>query len=196
MSAISIERVTKRFGEVTALQGASLTLREGTVTCLMGPSGSGKTTLLYLLLGLLQPDEGRISGMEGVRPAVVFQEDRLCERLGAIANVLLVCDRTVSPTQAEVLLERLALEQDHLRRPVTELSGGMRRRVVLARALLAKSDLLLLDEPFKGLDEETRAIVSAVLLEETAGKTLLVITHDPKEAELLDAGIVLLDKNM
>ena len=147
--------------------------------------GPGK--IAAILLGLLQPDAGQVKGLEGKRAAAVFQEDRLCERLSAIANILLVCEPEVSPQAACGMLERMGLEKQHHQKPVCDLSGGMRRRVALARALLAKSDWLALDEPFKGLDEDTRTLAIRELLAQSRGKTVLVITHDEQDIEALGA---------
>ena len=139
--SIEITGLCKSFGGITALHDLTLTVEEGCVTCITGPSGCGKSTLLSILLGLLQPDAGQVKGLEGKRAAAVFQEDRLCERLSAIANILLVCEPEVSPQAACGMLERMGLEKQHHQKPVCDLSGGMRRRVALARALLAKSAL-------------------------------------------------------
>ena len=185
--SIEITGLCKSFGGITALHDLTLTVEEGCVTCITGPSGCGKSTLLSILLGLLQPDAGQVKGLEGKRAAAVFQEDRLCERLSAIANILLVCEPEVSPQAACGMLERMGLEKQHHQKPVCDLSGGMRRRVALARALLAKSDWLALDEPFKGLDEDTRTLAIRERLAQSRGKTVLVITHDEQDIEALGA---------
>ena len=185
--SIEITGLCKSFGGITALHDLTLTVEEGCVTCITGPSGCGKSTLLSILLGLLQPDAGQVKGLEGKRAAAVFQEDRLCERLSAIANILLVCEPEVSPQAACGMLERMGLEKQHHQKPVCDLSGGMRRRVALARALLAKSDWLALDEPFKGLDRETKAVVIADTRRRCAGRTVLLVTHDPGELDALGA---------
>ena len=108
--SIEITGLCKSFGGITALHDLTLTVEEGCVTCITGPSGCGKSTLLSILLGLLQPDAGQVKGLEGKRAAAVFQEDRLCERLSAIANILLVCEPEVSPQAACGMLERMGLE--------------------------------------------------------------------------------------
>ncbi len=177
--------IRKRFGDKEVLRGADLTLPEGETTCLMAPSGAGKTTLLRILLGLLPPDEGRIEGMEGRRPAAVFQEDRLMEAMDPVSNLRLFSPALSHAAAAEALTA-FGLG-DSLRQPVRELSGGMRRRVALLRALLTDWDFLALDEPFKGLDEDTRDRVIRLTREYTDGRTVLLITHDPVEAEKMGA---------
>ena len=121
-----------------------------------------------------------LSGQKGFEP---FQQAEAVDRLlppvsYTHLNILLVCEPEVSPQAACGMLERMGLEKQHHQKPVCDLSGGMRRRVALARALLAKSDWLALDEPFKGLDEDTRTLAIRELLAQSRGKTVLVITHD------------------
>lgn len=122
--------------------------------CLTAPSGAGKTTLLRILLGLEQPDRGEVLAPPGTRWSAVFQEDRLLEHLDARDNLRFVLG-AVSP-EALTLLETLGLG-DVGGKIVAEYSGGMRRRLALARALLSPCDALVLDEPFTGLDPEIRA---------------------------------------
>lgn len=117
----------------------------------MAPSGAGKTTLLRLLLGLVKPDGGSISPA-GAKLSCAFQEERLVPGLSAVGNVLLACPCTRA--QAESAFGALGFEAHTMHQPVCELSGGQQRRVSLARAMLADSAAVLLDEPFKGLDDE------------------------------------------
>ncbi len=184
---IVIRGLFKSFGDNAVLRDLNAGIRGGKITCITGPSGCGKTTLLSILLGLFQADSGEILGIEGLRAAAVFQEDRLCGRLNALANILLVCGQNVRREDAAVLLEQMGIEHSHHLKPVCELSGGMRRRVALARALMAESDWLALDEPFKGLDEQTRRLVQRELLLHTKGKTVLLITHEEEDIQALQA---------
>ncbi|MBQ3141800.1 MAG: ATP-binding cassette domain-containing protein [Clostridia bacterium] len=188
MKNIVIRKLNKAFGDNVVLNGFSAVLAGGRTTALMGPSGCGKTTLASILLGLLAADSGTVEQMPA-RKAAVFQEDRLCEEFSAVANVRLVTGKTVGRAQIETCLRELGLGES-LHQPVSTLSGGMRRRVAIARSLLADADFLLLDEPFKGLDEDTRSEVISVVRRHTAGKTVLLITHDPKEAEAFGAEII------
>ena len=151
---IQFEHVSKSYGKTPVLKDLNFTIPDGQFVVLIGPSGCGKTTLLSLLLGLEQPDSGRVLGMEGRRKSAVFQEDRLCENAGAVSNLRLV-NPTLTREEAEAMLRDLGLG-DSLRQPVRTLSGGMKRRVAILRALCAPYDVLFCDEPFKGLDEGTK----------------------------------------
>lgn len=188
---IVLSGVSKAFDGQQVLTDFSARLPEGETTVLMGPSGCGKTTLLLLLLGLLSPDAGTISGLPG-RISAVFQEDRLCEDFSALSNAALALPRG-ERKKAAALLTRLGLGEA-LQQPVRSLSGGMKRRVAIARGLAADCPLLLMDEPFKGLDEATRGRVMEVVREETAGKTLLIVTHDPEEAAYWGGQLLTLEK--
>lgn len=180
-NAILLEHISKSYAETVVFRdfSARLPLRETTV--ITGVSGGGKTTLLRLILGLETPDAGAITGVP-TRRAAVFQEDRLCPQLTALENVLLVAGRK-REREARDMLAWLGLGES-LAVPAAELSGGMRRRCALARALCAEFDLLALDEPFKGLDEANRrAAMDAVRGALSGDKTVLLVTHDAAEAE-------------
>lgn len=171
----------KRFEGRTVLENVNLHLKPGGQYVLMGPSGCGKTTLLNLLMGLLKPDGGTIRRAPGLRLSAVFQEDRLLPQMTALANIALV---SPAPAQAiEKMLLELGIEMDSLSQPVSAFSGGMKRRVALCRALMADYDVLFLDEPYKGLDEDTRTRVMHLVKEHTQGKTVLLVTHDREEAD-------------
>ena len=190
MPEIILKHVTKRFGKFVAVDDLNLTIESNAFITLLGPSGCGKTTLLSLLLGLEQPDAGKILGMEGRRKSAVFQEDRLCENASAVSNIRLV-NPALSKGEAEAMLRELGLG-DSLGQPVRTLSGGMKRRVAILRALAAEYDVLFCDEPFKGLDQATKAQVLDYFLARTQGKTVLVVTHDPEEAKSLGGHTLLL----
>jgi NitT/TauT family transport system ATP-binding protein len=166
-----------------------LCLEAGRSYCLMGPSGQGKTTLLRILMGLEQPDAGRISGIARQRISAVFQEDRLCEYLDSVDNIRIACGKLVSRRMAEDVCCQL-LEEEAVHRPVRELSGGMKRRAAIARALLSASDVILMDEPFAGLDQETKRQTIRRIRENLGGRTLLVVTHCEEDAVLLGAEIL------
>jgi NitT/TauT family transport system ATP-binding protein len=187
---ITLRGVTKRFGDQVVLDGFDLDLVEGRITAVMGPNGSGKTTLARLLLGLVAPDDGSTSGLEGRRFAAAFQEDRLCEQLTAVRNVRLVLDRTVRAPAVAAELRSIGLDDETLAKPVRDLSGGQRRKVAIVRALMARADFTVLDEPFKGLDTDSKALVMSYLREHHGDRTMLLITHDRAEAEWFGAPVV------
>lgn len=172
-------QLSKSFDGKPVLVSFSARLEKGRHYCLMGISGSGKTTLINLLLGLIRPDSGSIRRAPDLKMSAVFQEDRLLEQMTAAANVALVSKAPNS--EIESLLLSLGITPESLPQPVSTYSGGMKRRVALARALLAEYDVLFLDEPYKGLDEETRCRVMQIVSERTTGKTVLLITHDKEE---------------
>ncbi len=179
-NAILIEHISKSYGETVVFRDFSARLPLGETSVITGVSGSGKTTLLRLILGLEMPDEGAITGVPA-RRAAVFQEDRLCPQLTALENVLLIAGRK-REREARDTLARLGLGKS-LAVPAAELSGGMRRRCALARALCAEFDLLALDEPFKGLDEANRRAAMDAVHALPGDKTVLLVTHDAAEAE-------------
>lgn len=185
---IIIGNISKKFGDNTVFRDYSAILRAGRVTCIMGPSGCGKTTLLNMLMGLLSPDSGAITGVPGKKSAV-FQEDRLCESFSAVANVRMVCQKAATLRMVEENLGQIGLA-DSLRLPVSELSGGMRRRVALVRALLAESEILFLDEPFKGLDVELKQSVIQYVKTKAQGKTVILVTHDIAEVKAMDGDLL------
>lgn len=189
MKDIEIRNLRKSYDGKPVLRGLNLTLPSGRVTAILAPSGYGKTTLLRCLLSLETPDGGTIDGLEGVRVSAVFQEDRLCEGFGPVANLRLVAPRLTDSEAME------ALRAFHLEgsadQPVSAFSGGMKRRVALLRALLADYDLLLLDEPFHGLDEELREQIMEETARRSRGRTVVLVTHDPYEAECMEAAQVI-----
>ena len=178
---IAVRNLCKSFGEQTVLRDLSFTAGPG-ITCVMAPSGSGKTTLLRILLGLERPDSGTVEGLAGKRLSAVFQEDRLLEHLSAGDNLRFVLGRDYDGEAARAMLARLGLP-DTGAQPVREFSGGMKRRLALARALLVPFDALLLDEPFTGLDRENRERARAAILEAAGERPVLLVTHDPADAE-------------
>lgn len=184
-SQTGLMSVSKRFGEQAVFRGLSMSFPPGRVSCVMGPSGCGKTTLLRLLMGLEKPDAGKVL-REGTVSAV-FQEDRLLDSLSAQGNLRFVVGRE-KEADIKGVLDELGLG-DALDKPVRAFSGGMKRRVAIARALVMAHDILLLDEPFKGLDEEMKARAAQAILRHEAGKTVILVTHEPQEAVLLNAEV-------
>ena len=177
---IELQNLSLRFGEKQVLSDLQAVWPDSGTVLLRGASGSGKTTLLRVLAGLLVPDAGAVRGLKGRRIAMVFQEDRLLPWRTALENVELISDRAT----AKSLLEQLDLADALDQRP-DALSGGMRRRVALARALAFSDDVLLLDEPFNGLDAAHRAQAAGLLCR--CSQLRIVATHSEEDADLLDA---------
>lgn len=184
MEDICIRDLSKSFGDKVVFDNLNLTIRGGMTTCIMAPSGAGKTTLLRILMGLENADAGSVTGLEGKRFSAVFQEERLCENMTAADNIRLVMPSSVSMSAVLAEMDRIGL-CGCAAQSVCELSGGMRRRVSILRALLAEYDVLFLDEPFKGLDEALKGHVMTYVKEKTAGKTVVFVTHDKAEAAAL-----------
>lgn len=186
---LQLQSVSKSYAGHTVLHDMSLSFPDGQLSLITGPSGCGKTTLLRLLTGLEQPDQGFVSGRQ--RPlAVVFQEQRLCAALSVRANLKLVRPHADDACLQQGLL-RLGLPPACLGQPVTELSGGMQRRVAILRALLPDFKQLYLDEPFQGLDEKARRQALDYIRQKAAGKTVLWITHHPEELTDLKPAVTL-----
>lgn len=182
---LRVEHLCKSYGGEAVLENVSFTAGPG-VTCVMAPSGTGKTTLLRILLGLEQPDSGSVTRC---RWAAVFQEDRLLEQTDAMGNLRFAFGGALDGEKARALLERLGLG-DVGDKKVREYSGGMKRRLALARALLAPCDALALDEPFTGLDEALRLRCLEAIREAAQDKCVLLVTHDAADAALLNAPVI------
>jgi len=185
---IIFDHVSKVFGEKQVFRDFCCQFAEGKTSCILGPSGCGKTTLLRLIAGLEKPDSGKVTGADQKNSAV-FQENRLFENLTVEKNLMLTARKDFTRADAQTLLRDLGLEAEE-RKPLSTLSGGMQRRVAVARALAADYDLLLLDEPLTGLDGETRRTVLEVIRRHSRGKTCLWVTHTPADAVLLDAQVL------
>ena len=179
---IAVNHLWKSYDGTPVLEDFSCSIPRGSCCALLAPSGAGKTTLLRLLLGLEQPDSGIILGIPA-RCGVLFQEDRLFPGLSAVSNV--TAATSCSRGDATALLSRLGLEDESQKKPVRLLSGGQARRVSLARALLAKGELLILDEPFTGLDDSTRQLCAAAIRDYRRGRTLVAVTHNLDDVPLL-----------
>ena len=180
---MKIQHLCKSFDGKVVLDHVSLTLESGGTACLMAPSGRGKTTLLRCIAGLETPDSGQITDLPE-RISYVFQEDRLCDGFSAVDNIRLVTGKALGEGEIRRHLEELGLAGS-LDQPVRELSGGMRRRVVISRAVCFGADLLLLDEPFKGLDDEARQQTADYILRHRGAAAILCVTHDREDAAAL-----------
>lgn len=189
VSNITFSGVSKSYDEKPVLKDFSFDFKDGKRYSVSAPSGGGKTTLLRLLSGLEPADSGEIS-TGGARFSFCFQQDILFENLNAEQNIIASLPRNaVTREKVKDMICRI-LPLDQLSKPVKEFSGGMRRRVSVVRALLAAYDVLLLDEPFAGLDNETAVTLCNLIDESLDGRTLIIATHDNFSAEILKTEIV------
>lgn len=179
---IEVKNISKSYDGIKVLDNISHTFQAGSVTCIMGKSGIGKTTFINILMGLEKADSGYITS--NISYSVVFQENRLIEELTPITNILAVVDKSV---KREVVVDSLLkiMDSESLHKKVSELSGGMKRRVAIVRAMLANSEVVVLDEPFAGLDEDTKVLTIDYIKEMLGDRTLIVVTHDEGDVNLL-----------
>ena len=217
---IIVKGIRKSFGTHVVLRDLSITFAPGGIYVIRGASGSGKTTLLRILAGLEQPDEGEVirekreapesletsESMESLESrkilktrktdaagpvGMVFQESRLLSDLSAIRNVAYGVRGKIDQVQLRVQLREVLPEAD-LTLPVHQYSGGMRRRVEMVRAVFPGNGLLLLDEPFAGLDVENKKRTISYLLSHRKQATVICTSHDPEESRMLQAGEIFL----
>lgn len=189
---ILIRNLSKTFDGKAVLSAFFHDFPDRSVTCIVGPSGCGKTTLLHLIMGLQAPDGGEITGLSGRTIAAVFQEDRLFEHCSPTANLRAVLSNRNALAEIPGALAAVGLA-DAAFQPVRTLSGGMKRRVAILRAILADADVLLMDEPFRGLDTDTRDTVIRWMQPRLNGRMVIMVTHDPSEAQLLGGRILSLN---
>lgn len=187
---IEIRNLCKSYEGKVVYEDLNLSFKKQAITVLMGPSGIGKTTLLRILAGLEGYEKGEVIGLTGKRIAFMFQEDRLMPWLSAKENITYVLASRMKQAdceqRAEQILEMMGLIHEK-EQPIGALSGGMQRRVALGRALAYEGEVLLMDEPFKGLDEKLKydmieKIKALTILKKT---TVICVTHDLEEAKRL-----------
>lgn len=182
---IEITNLTKKYGAKTVFENYSNTLEINGILLVKGSSGCGKTTLMKMIAGL-EDYNGEIS-VPTDRISFMFQEDRLIPFISVLKNVTAVSDSET----AKKILRKLGLEKEFDSPPLS-LSGGMRRRAALARALSYPSDLVILDEPFKGLDDALRQTVIEIIKEESKLRDFIIVTHESFDSEFEDGKILYL----
>lgn len=189
---ITLKNICKSFENKIILDNFSHTFEDG-ITIIMGKSGSGKTTLINLILGLLSFDSGEIefniggkTNLKDIQFGVVFQEDRLFESFTVFENITAINDKN-----AHTFLQKVQLTND-LKKKVYNLSGGMKRRLSLGRALAVNPDYLILDEPFTGLDKKIKNEVLDLVKDYSKNIPVIIILHDSLDAKYLDGKIVML----
>ena len=191
--AVCVIDLKMSFGANIVMNDTNMVFAEGKRTVLMGESGCGKTTLLRILMGVETPDSGEIRGVPEYVSAV-FQENRLFEEFSAVSNIAFAAEKGIKKEAIIEHLEEVGLRESAYQR-VSEMSGGMKRRVAIVRAVLAKKGLLLLDEPLKGLDDLNRERVAAYIRRHSEGITSIIVTHDADDVRLMDADLIRMGEN-
>jgi NitT/TauT family transport system ATP-binding protein len=188
-----IKNLNMSFNGVTLFRDFNLDIEEGTITCILGPSGCGKSTLLNIIGGIILPDSGTLIGFENKVFSYIFQEPRLLPWKTVRENIEFVLGRDLSPIQrrieADRLIRKVKLDGFASYYP-SQLSGGMRQRVSIARAFACHSDIILMDEPLNGLDfslkESMMQWFSQIWKEDR--RTVIFVTHNIDETQLLGGG--------
>jgi putative hydroxymethylpyrimidine transport system ATP-binding protein len=185
---VDLRQATLSYAGAPLFERLDFTLHRGQCTCLLGPSGVGKSSLLRLIAGLVAPEAGEVACSDGQalagRLVWMGQQDSLLPWLSVLENVMLgarLRGQRADRARAEALLARVGLERQQDQRPAT-LSGGQRQRAALARTLMEDRPVVLMDEPFSALDAITRARLQVLAAQLLAGRTVLLVTHDPLEA--------------
>ena len=189
---IELKNIRKSYDGKTVVEDLSFTVDDGKRIALTAPSGCGKTTLLHIIAGLLKPDAGSVSGYSIADICMLFQEVRLFERFTALENVMAVLkgSRKDKREKAVHWLTKVELSPEDMEKLPNMLSGGQQQRVALARALAAECPIVLLDEPFKGLDADTKEQIYALSNKVLIGKTLILVTHDEMDAKALGCEVL------
>ncbi len=187
---IEVNHLYKKFKKEYIFEDFNISFADGKVTSVIGPSGCGKTTLLRMIAGLETFEKGMISGVDKGNIAFVFQEDRLLPWLNVFQNIELVLKSKFTPEESkwkvQEVLSQLDLSEASEMMP-NELSGGMQRRVAIGRALAYDADIILLDEPFKGMDDKLKSEILPELatIWEKTEKTIILVTHDLADTRVL-----------
>lgn len=184
---LKLHDLSKKYADQVVLDKLNLQLPEKGIIGLAGSSGCGKTTLLHILAGLIQPDSGTVDGLKGKKVSLVFQEDRLLPWLTAAGNLNLVIQDMKKTNE---WLQVMGLSEQAGKIP-DELSGGMKRRLALARGLAFGGDIILLDEPFKGMDQKLKRKIYPAVQQAKDQALLLLVSHDPGEIHQLCSQVML-----
>lgn len=182
--AVRLDNIKKSYNGKTILNGLTFEAKRGQPICLFGQSGCGKTTVLNIIAGLTKADGGSIIGNEG-RISYVFQEDRLLEQLSAKENIMLTARNRKA---ADSFIEAAGLSECIDMYPA-DMSGGMKRRTAIARAVAFDGGIMLLDEPFNGIDAGRKKAIAEFLKSFVSDKLCIMVTHDRTDAGLMDAEI-------
>jgi len=185
---VCVVDLNKSFGDKIVLSNTNMAFADGKRTVIMGESGCGKTTLLRILMGIEECDSGEITGVPEFI-SVVFQENRLFEEFSAVSNISFAAEKGVTGDVILNHLDEVGLRESAYQ-STGKMSGGMQRRVAIVRAMLAKKELLLLDEPLKGLDDLNRERTAEYIKQHSEGITSIIVTHDADDVRLMDAALI------
>lgn len=197
--ALNIDKLNKKYAEITLFRDFSISFTEGIITCILGPSGCGKTTLLNIIGGITRPDSGNLSGFEDKPMSYIFQDPRLLKWKTVRGNIEFVMNRDMTDMErhreSDRLIRLVELEGFDGYYP-SQLSGGMRQRVSIARAFACHSDIILMDEPLKGLDIALKQnmIKAFTRIWKTDRRTVIFVSHDVEETILLGEEIIVLSR--
>lgn len=197
--SLEIKNLHKNFGNISLFNDFSIAFQEGTITCILGPSGCGKTTLLNMMGGIIKADSGQLSGFNEKAISYIFQDPRLLPWLTVGENIEFVLKGDMPAEQRHKVtgqLIRLMELEDFAGYYPSKLSGGMRQRVSIARAFAYPSDVILMDEPLKGLDIKLKLNLIRIFsrMWQADRRTVIFVTHDVDEALLLGSDIIVLSR--
>lgn len=197
MKKLELKNIKKTYNETIVLDGFSAICDSSKPSCIMGESGAGKTTLLNIIMGLVSADSG-MAGYSfqlgavmtdgGYRTSAVFQETSLVPHLNPVINVAMVLGNNSDKKRINQELGCL-IDEEFLDKPCAQYSGGMKRRVEIVRAIMADSDIVVMDEPFAGLDDTTKNKVIGYIMDNIGDRILIISTHDLSDAEKLGANV-------
>jgi len=196
---VQVKNLNKSYGDNKVLINLNLNFEKNKITVVTGPSGCGKTTLLNIISGIDKPDSGEVI-LKDHSISFIFQEDRLIPDLTVYKNIEFVLKSTLTVLESKPIIEKyldlVKLTEAKDKYP-EQLSGGMKRRVAVARAFAYQSDLLIMDEPFKGLDEKLKKEIIDEFLRiyNLDKRTVILVTHDMDEAMFLGDAIIDLNCN-
>lgn len=206
---LKLVNIKKKFNDKTVLDGISLEIEKGSIVSMLGPSGSGKTTLLNIILGLIPMDDGKIFfddedftniPMKNRGFNIVFQDYALFPNLNAYKNIIYSMKNNtdfVSKDELDSIIETLELTP-HLKKRIEQLSGGQKQRVALARTLVTKPRILLLDEPLSALDGVIKETIKEriKLITKQYNLTTIIVTHDPEEALTMSDKVLIINDGL
>ncbi len=186
-----VENISKKYDDREILKNVGFSVDDNEILCIMGESGAGKTTLLRIIMGVEKCDEGKVSGNSNM--SAVFQDNRLIGEISALSNIRLAINNKHHKNINGSILKELnkLFDEDNkiFYKPSKELSGGMARRVELVRAMLADSKLVVLDEPFAGLDDESKKKCINYIKDMSKHRKVIISTHNTEDVKSLGAGI-------